>query len=368
MIRHIDLTKQYLLIQKEVDFVIKQIIQNHQFINGKPVEDFEKKFAKYLNVKYCLGVASGSDALEIAVRSLNLERNSEIIIPVNSYIAVAEAIINAGYKPIFCDCNINDFNLSANDLEQKITKKTKAIIVVHLYGAPADLDKIIKIAKKTNLKIIEDCAQSHGAKYKKKKVGSFGDLSIFSFFPGKNLGAYGDGGAIVSNKKTLIDKCRLIANHGQKNKNQHIIIGRNSRLDGIQAAILSVKLKYLNHWNKKRQLLARQYFKNLADIKEITLLKTYRNRVSVFHQFTIQAKKRNQLKKYLEDKNIETTVHYPKIIVDQPVFKNYKKQQKYLARDIAKTILNLPIGEHLEKKDINKVCQEIKRFYSKNLS
>ncbi len=366
MIKNIDLFKQYKSIKKDIDRTIYKVIKTTDFVNGKSTKEFEKKFAEYNNIKYCLGVNSGTDALEIAIKSFNFPKNSEIILPVNSFIATAEAISNNQLKPVFCDCNKNNYSISAKEIIQNINKKTVAIIIVHLYGYPVNINKIKKIAKKRKLKVIEDCAQAHGAKYKNKKVGTFFDVGTFSFYPGKNLGAYGDAGAIVSNNKKIYKKCSLIANHGREDKNEHIIIGRNSRLDGIQAAILKTKLKYLNKWISKRNLLAQEYFKNLKNLSQIKLPIINPKSLPSFHQFVIQAKKRDQLKLFLNKEQIETNIHYPKTITQQPAYKENKNYKN--AEFFAKNIISLPIGEHLKISDIKDICLQINKFYEKNFN
>jgi len=244
----LDLKLQYLSIKDEIDLAVSNVINNTAFIKGENVSNFEINFAKYQNAKYCIGVGNGTDALEIAIESLQLPKNSEIIVPANSFIASSEAVTRSGHKVIFCDCNNNNYTISIKSLKSKITDNTRAIIAVHLYGHPCDMDGIYNVIGTKNIKVIEDCAQAHGAEYKGKKIGSIGDISAFSFYPGKNLGAYGDGGAILTNNKELSQKCIMIANHGRIDKYDHQFEGRNSRLDGLQAAILNVKLKYLDIW------------------------------------------------------------------------------------------------------------------------
>lgn len=366
MIRNTDLFKQYIFIKEEVDKAVHEVIYATDFINGKSTKEFEKQFAEYNNVKYCLGVNSGTDALEIAIQSFDFPKNSEIILPVNSFIATAEAISNNQLKPVFCDCNKNNYSISEKEIIENINEKTVAIILVHLYGYPVNIDKIKKIVKKRKLKVIEDCAQAHGSKYRNKKVGTFFDVGAFSFYPGKNLGAYGDAGAIISNNKKIYKKCSLIANHGRENKNEHIIIGRNSRLDGIQAAILTTKLKYLNKWISKRNLLAREYSKNLKNLSQIKLPIINSKSLSSFHQFVVQAKKRDQLELFLNKEQIETNIHYPKTITQQPAFKENKHYKN--AEFFAKNIISLPIGEHLKISDIKYICSQIEKFYEKNFN
>ena len=231
MVKFLDLKSQYDSIKDEIDEAIKNVISETAFIGGKYVEQFEKEFAEFCQAKYCQGVANGTDALEIVIEALDLPKGSEIIVPANSFIASSESVTRSGHKVVFCDCDESNYTISIPSLKSKITPNTKAIIAVHLYGHPCDMDEILAIAKEHNLKVIEDCAQSHGAEYKGKRVGAIGDAGTFSFYPGKNLGAYGDGGAIVTNDKELATKCKMIANHGRIEKYNHEFEGRNSRLD-----------------------------------------------------------------------------------------------------------------------------------------
>lgn len=233
MIEFLDLNKQYHSIKEEIDSAIMAVIHESAFISGKYVEIFEKEFATYQVADYCVGVANGTDAIEIAIEALNLPNGSEIIVPANSFIASSEAITRSGHRVVFCDCDENNYTISIRSLKEKLTQKTRAVLAVHLYGHPCDMDKILSIASQNNLKVIEDCAQAHGAEYKGKKVGTIGDIATFSFFPSKNLGAYGDGGAILTNNAHLAEKCRMIANHGRIEKYNHKFEGRNSRLDGL---------------------------------------------------------------------------------------------------------------------------------------
>ena len=294
---------------------------------------------------------------------MDLPKSSEIIVPANSFIASAEAVTRVGHRVVFCDCDEN-YTISIKSLKEKITPKTKAIIAVHLYGHSCDMDRILKIAKEYNLKVIEDCAQAHGAEYKGKKVGGFGDIGTFSFYPGKNLGAYGDGGAIVTNNENLAKKCKMIANHGRIEKYNHEFEGRNSRLDGLQAAILSVKLKYLDNWINIRIKIADYYLKNLKDINDIILPKREKWAKQVYHLFVIRTKERDKLQKYLKENGIQTGIHYP---ISLPKLKAYKylnqDKENFFANMVDSELLSLPIGEHLSEDDLKKVVNAIKGFF-----
>ena len=341
---------------------IKYLIKNSNFVGGKEIKVFEKKFSKFVKSKYCVSLGNGTDALEIAIMSLNLKKGSEIIVPVNTWISTAEAVVNNGYKLVFCDINLNDYSLSLKDLKKKITTKTKAIIAVHLYGNPTNMFGLKKIVKKKNIKIIEDCAQAHGCKLNKKHVGTFGDIGTFSFFPGKNLGAFGDGGAIITNLKKISDYCLRARNHGALSKYDHHFPGRNSRLDTIQAGILNIKLKNFSHVIKKRNNNAKIYFKELSNIKQIKLFVLNKNNQHAFHQFVIRTSKRDQLKKYLKKNKIDTMIHYPYMLNELKFFPNGKNLIKSL--NLGKKILSLPISEEHSKKEIYFVIKKIKEFFN----
>lgn len=361
----LDLHKQTKKIEKKIINSIIKNIKKSSFINGPDKIEFEKKFSKYLGAKYCLGVANGTDALEIAIKTLKLQKGSEVIVPANTWISTAEAVLNNNLKVKFVDID-ETHNICIKDLKKKINKKTSAIIVVHLFGNPANLIELKKVSKKFSVKLIEDCAQSHGSKYNKKKTGTFGHISTFSFFPSKNLGCYGDGGCIVTNKKKLYIEAKKIANHGGLKKNQHTLIGRNSRLDNIQAGILKVKLTQLNKWIEIRKIQANIYKKYLKGVADIEFVKTIANSKSSNHLFVIKTKKRDELKNYLNKQKISTGIHYPTSLPQTPLFKSkhmfYCKKMN--AVKWSKNIISLPIGEHLTKKEIIKVCLSIKYFFN----
>ena len=363
MVKFLDLKSQYESIKNEIDEAIKNVINESAFISGKYVNQFEKEFAEYQQAKYCLGVANGTDALEIVIEALSLPKGSEIIVPANSFIASSESVTRSGHKVVFCDCDEHNYTISIPSLKSKITSNTKAIIAVHLYGHPCDMDEILSLSKKHNIKVIEDCAQSHGAEYKGKRVGAIGDAGTFSFYPGKNLGAYGDGGAIVTNNEELAKKCKMIANHGRIEKYNHEFEGRNSRLDGLQAAILSVKLKYLNKWTEARIKLAEYYLKNLKDLKGIVLPKRETWAKQVYHLFVIRTERRDELQQYLNDNSIQSGSHYP---IALPKLKAYdytsQTNEDFFANKSDIQLLSLPIGEHLIEQDLQKIIEIIISF------
>ena len=365
MIKFANLNLQIKNIRKKIFKSIYSTVDESSFVGGKNIKKFESNFKINHNANYCLGVANGTDALEIAIEALNLKKNSEVLVPVNSWVSTAEAVIRNNLKIKFVDTDKDTFLISIKDIKKKINKNTSAIIPVHLYGLPCDMTQIKKISKKYKLKIIEDCAQAHLSEYKKKKIGTFGDISCFSFFPGKNLGAMGDAGAILTNSQRLFKKCKMIANHGGLKKNSHLIVGRNSRLDNLQAGILNIKLKYLNKWTNQRIKNAKLYSKFLKNNDKIILpLKKINHIKHVYHLFVIKAQRRNQLKEYLEKNKIQTNIHYPKILSEVPAFKkNHKKNNFINAKKNSNEILSLPIGEHLLPKEIKKICNVINNFY-----
>jgi len=365
--RFLDLTFQYKKIKKEIDRAIKRVLDRGIFIGGEEVESLEKEIAKFCGLRYAISVNSGTDALFLSLKALGVGPEDEVITTPFTFIATAEVIAILGAKPVFVDIEPETFNIDPLKIEEKITKKTKAIIPVHLFGQIAEMDKVLKIAKKYKLYVIEDAAQAIGAEYKKKKAGSIGDLGCFSFFPSKNLGAYGDGGVIVTNNKKLADRIRLLKNHGSspKEKYLNLVLGTNSRLDTIQAAILRVKLKYLNKWNKKRAENAEYYSKKLKGIGDIITPVIVPNRTHIFHQYTIRTKYQNQLKEFLKEKNISTMIYYSLSLHFQPLFGylNYRKGNFPEAEKAAKEVLSLPIYPELSKKDQDYIIRKIKDFY-----
>lgn len=365
MIKFLDLASQYHAIKPEIDQTIQAIIEESAFIGGKYVADFEKAFADYANVKYCVGVANGTDAIEIAIEALALPPGSEIIVPANSFIASSEAITRQGHKVVFADAEPESYVLSIEDVKKRITSKTKAIIAVHLYGHPCDMDALAELAHKHGLYLIEDCAQAHGAEYKGKKVGGIGHVASFSFYPGKNLGAYGDGGAITTNDESLAIKCRMIANHGRIAKYDHVFEGRNSRLDALQAGILAVKLKHLPNWTEQRIKLADYYTIQFQDVTQITLPVRQTWAKQVYHLYVIRTAKREALKEYLESNGIQTGIHYP---IALPKLKAYEytnqAHEPMFANQSDTTLLSLPIGEHLTIEDVDVVIKTIKKFFA----
>jgi dTDP-4-amino-4,6-dideoxygalactose transaminase len=365
MIPLVDLNAQYRSIKREIDKAIKNCISEGNFIKGKAVADFEIAFAEYIGINYCMGCGNGTDALEIILTALNIGTDDEVIVPALTWIATAEAVNNVGAEPVFIDVNPDNYTIDWTKIEDKITKKTKAIIPVHLYGCPADMNEISVLAEKYNLYVIEDCAQAHGAEYYGKRVGSFGIASAFSFFPSKNLGAFGDGGAVVTNNKDLADKARKISNHGQLNeKHMHFIIGRNSRMDTIQASVLNVKLKYLNEWNQKRREVASFYFSRLKGNNHFFLPYSEQFKTHVYHLFVIRCEEREKIIDLLDVKKVSWGIHYPKPIpfLDPYKYKNHKSEDFPVANRITSEIISIPIYPEITEKQLEIICKLLIKY------
>ncbi len=366
----VDLKAQYKSIKGSMDRAIFNVITNAHFIHGSEVVEFEKKFADYLGASQCIAVNSGTEALILGIRALNLKPGDEVIVPVNTFIASALGITENNLRPVFVDMDPDDYGISLKDLKRKISKKTRAIIVVHLYGKPDKLNEINKIIKESgqNIYLIEDACQAHGAMYHGEKVGTTGIFSAFSYYPGKNLGAYGDGGAIVTNDDDLARKYGMLREYGQKVKYYHDSLGVNSRLDTIQAAVLLVKLTHLDVWNKKRQGLAEYYNKQLNSLASmVSTPKDFSDRKSVYHVYLVEVDKRDELLKYLNDHGIQALIHYPIPLHLQKAFDylGYKKGDFPNAEKSAGRILSLPMYPELTKKQIDYVVSTIQKFYDK---
>lgn len=357
----------FLPMEKELDSELRaafeRVYKRSWYIEGVEDENFENAFAKFCNVNGCVGVGNGLDALMLSLKALGVGVGDEVIVPSNTYIATALAVTYVGATPVFVEPDIRTFNIDPTKIEQAITKKTKVIMPVHLYGQPCDMDPIINIAKKHGLYIVEDCAQAHGAIYKDKKVGSFGDAAGFSFYPGKNLGALGDAGAAVSNNKELITKIRALGNYGSDYKYHHIYQGNNSRLDEMQAAFLAAKLPHLERMNEERRRIASKYMEGIRNPKVI-LPYVIDGVVPVWHIFAIRSEKRDELQKYLEKKGIGTNKHYPIPIHLQECYKDLKLQKGDfpIAEEISDTQLSLPMYYGMEEDQINYVIDMLNEF------
>lgn len=351
-------------IRTQIDDAFQSVMDSNYFIQGQACTKFEKEFAEYCGVKYCIGVGNGLDALVLILRAMEIGTGDEVIVPSNTYIATALAVSYVGATPIFVEPDINTFNIAPALIEEKIDERTKAIIAVHLQGRPADMDAINAIAKKHNLKVIEDAAQAHGARYKGNMVGSLGDAAGFSFYPGKNLGALGDGGCVTTNNKEIADKVRALGNYGSDYKYHHIYKGVNSRLDEMQAAFLSVKLKQLDKWNSERRRIAARY---LSEIKNplITLPKASSEEYEhVYHVFVIRCKERDRLEAYLNENGIGTLKHYPIPMHLQDAYADLEMREGDLpiAEEISKTVLSIPMFYGMTDEQIGFVTMMINQF------
>ena len=369
----VDLKSQYQSIQPEIDSVISEVISKTAFIGGAYVNSFEKSFADFCNVKHCVGVGNGTDALFIALRVLGIGKGDEVLVPANSFIATSEAVTLTGARVAFVDVNPRTYNMDPGRLEDYLKKRAKsrpkAVIPVHLYGQPADMDPVLSLADQYGLKVIEDAAQAHGAHYKGRQVGSIGHVACFSFYPGKNLGAYGDGGAIVTNDDEFAIKARMYANHGRIDKYDHQVEGVNSRLDGLQAAILGVKLKHLPEWTEMRRKNAYLYNRYLKDTGLITPAEIDGVK-AVYHLYVVRMKKalRNKLQDYLGTKGISTGIHYPIALPNLRAYTYLKHTGEDFpeATEASQEILSLPMYPELTEDQILYISKNIGDFFAEN--
>ncbi len=369
----VDLMGQYKKIKDEVDKNIIESIESGRLINGPIVKEFSKNLKKYLNVNYVVPCANGTDALQIAFMALDLKPGDEVICPAWTYVATAEAAAILGLTPIMCDVDINTFNVTADNIEPHITKKTKAIVPVHLYGQSCEMDSIVELAKKYNLKVVEDNAQAIGCKYSSSKngvnfTGTIGDIGTTSFYPSKNLGAYGDGGAIFTNDPDLAEKIYLAANHGQNKRYHHKIIGCNSRLDSIQAEILNVKLKYLDSYNNNRNKMAQIYNEGFKKIDELQTPSVIKKSTHVYHQYTLKVltpNKRDLLKNYLSENNIPSMIYYPIPLYKQDAFKQFVNKDFSLENTeyLAENVISLPIHTEIENSHQDYIIEMVTNFF-----
>ena len=359
-----NLKKQYKRIEKDILTQIKEVLESSQFILGKKVEELENKLKEFCETKYAVAVSSGTDALLLSLLAINIKPGDEVITTPFTFIATAEVISLIGASPVFVDIDENTYNINPNLIEEKITQKTKAIIPVSLYGQPADMDEIKEIAKNYKLPVIEDAAQSFGAEYKGLKSCNLSDIGCTSFFPAKPLGCYGDGGAAFTNNEKIYEKMKSLRVHGQIKRYHHKYIGINGRLDTIQAAILLEKLKIFPDEIEKRNNIAMLYKKNLKNNKNIILPYIKNDRKSVWAQFSIRCKKRDDLKEYLSKNGIPTAIHYPKPLHLQECFSylGYKKGDFPVSEKIANEILSLPMNPYLDNEEIKFICDVINSF------
>jgi len=369
----LDLKGQYRKIKVEIDSAIQQVLNSTNFINGKEVAEFEKNLANYLNSKYVIACANGTDALQIAMMALELKPGDEVIVPAFTYAATAEVVGLLGLVPVLVDVDLNTFNIKIEDIEPSITKKTKAIVPVHLFGQCSDMERIMEIASRYNLYVVEDNAQALGAKYrysngKEIHAGIIGHIGCSSFFPTKNLGCYGDGGALFTQDKELAGRIRMVTDHGQKVKYYHDIIGCNSRLDTIQAAVLNIKLKHLSEYSAARYSFAQRYKELLKSVEGIVVPEEAKNTTHVYHQFTLQVKdRRAELKQYLADNGIPSMIYYPMSLNNQRAFERISKIRVQLSNSeyLANHVLSLPMHTELKDEDQVTICKAISDFYKR---
>ncbi|MEK7616891.1 MAG: DegT/DnrJ/EryC1/StrS family aminotransferase [Patescibacteria group bacterium] len=363
----VDLSYQYQKIKLKIDDSLYKIFSKGDFILGEEVEKFEKEFARFCKVKYCVGVASGTDAILLSLHAMGVGAGDEVITVPNTFVATVFPIVILGAKPVLSEIDSETYQMDPKVLEKAISKKTKVIIPVHLYGIPAPMDKIMKIARSHNLFVLEDACQAHGSMLNGKKCGSFGDMAAFSFYPAKNLGAAGDGGAVVTNNKDLAQRIKVLRNMGQQKKYHHTERGYNSRLDTLQAAILRAKLRYLDTWNKQRRGLATLY-KELLEGLPLVLPKERDGTVSNYHLFVVRSKKRDVLLEYLKRKGVFCGIHYPIPIHMQKSLNDldYKKGAFPITELYAKEIISLPMYPGLRTEEIEYICSLIQKFFKGN--
>ncbi len=351
-------------IRNELDEAYRRVLERSSFIQGEECEAFEREFASYCGAKYCVGVASGLDAIYLLLKALGIKMGDEVIIPSNTFIATALAVSYAGAVPVLVEPEIETYNIDPNQIEEAITEKTRAIIAVHLQGRAADMDAIQKIAERHQLVLVEDAAQAHGAAYKGKKVGTLSDGAAFSFYPGKNLGALGDGGGIVTNSKILADKLRALGNYGSDYKYHHIYKGVNSRLDEMQAAFLRVKLRNLDRWNLGRQKIAERYLNEIDNPRIQLPLANSREYGHIYHIFAIRCEKREELERYLNGKGICTVKHYPVPLHMQKAYEDlgFLKGSLPIAEEISRTILSIPMFYGMASDEVTYVIESLNTF------
>lgn len=357
----VDLGWQYRELKQQIDHAVLEIFAQGAFIQGKAVQEFEEAFSHYLGVKHCVTCANGTDALEIVFQAMGIGRGDEVIVPANTFVATAEAVMNVGATPIFCDCEATYFCIDPSKIEALISPRTKAIVPVHLYGQAAALQEIGEIATRRNIPLIEDSAQAQGTTYQGRKVGSVGRAATFSFYPAKNLGAFGDAGAIVTSDTELAQRCRMIANHGGLRKYEHQVVGRNSRLDTIQAAVLNIKLRRLDEWNALRRAAATRYAE-LLNALPLVIPIARANTQHIYHLFVIQIEQREKIISHLTQRKIATGIHYPDALTALPVFSQMRPPdaQVEVATGLQHHILSLPMFPGITDAHINLVVDALR--------
>lgn len=360
----VDLKAQYQTIAAEVDAAMRRVVADADFILGKDVELFEEEFARYCEATYAVGVDSGISALELALRAFGIGEGDEVITVSHTFIATVSAISFTGARPVFVDVDSKTYMMDASQIEAALTPRTKAILPVHLYGQPADMDEILAIARKHHLVVIEDACQAHGARYKGKRVGALGDAGCFSFYPGKNLGAYGDGGMLVTNNAEVAEKVRMLRNYGQREKYHHVFLAYNRRLDTLQAAVLRVKLRHLDDWNAARQRAARLYDEWLKDVDGVVTPYAATDRTHVYHLYVIQHPRRDALLSALRAQGVSAGLHYPTPVHLQPCYASLGVPRGSLpvTEALASRIVSLPMFPEITREQVQHVCQQIQRL------
>jgi dTDP-4-amino-4,6-dideoxygalactose transaminase len=354
----VDLGTQYQSMKDQIDNAIKNVINETAFIGGKYVTAFEEEYAAYIGSKHCIGVGNGTDGLYLAMKALDIGPQDEVIVPANTFIGTSEAVSMTGARVVFADCDPQTYTVTTETIGRAITPKTKAVIPVHLYGNPAPVLELREFADQKKLFLIEDAAQAHGAEYKDKRIGTFGHAAVFSFYPGKNLGAYGDAGCVVTNDDNLAKKIRMLANHGRVKKYDHEFEGQNSRLDGLQAAILSVKLKHLDRWTKQRRDLAKRYCKKLESLPVALPVET-KGGTHVYHLFVIRLNNRESVREYLESNGVKTGIHYPISLPELKAYRHLNLDMKNFpnSKEFAGEVLSLPMFPEMTEEQLDYICR-----------
>ena len=365
----IDLRAQYRAIRAEVDEAIRRVLESSAFILGREVEAFERAFAEYVGARECVGVSNGTAAIQLALAACGVRPGDEVIVPANTFFATAEAVSTAGATPVFVDCDPATCNIDAGKIEAAVTERTRAVIPVHLYGQPADLDAVFEVARRHDLIVVEDAAQAHGARYKGRRVGALGRAGCFSFYPGKNLGAYGEGGAVVTDDPEVARRVRMLRDHGSERKYRHELVGYNFRLEGIQGAVLGVKLKYLDGWNELRRAHAARYRELLAPLEDAGALALPREAPyaeHVYHLFVVQTEARDALQRYLSSAGVQTGIHYPVPVHLQPAYAplGHKEGDFPRAEAQARRVLSLPMFAELTGWQLKYVADAVSDFYA----
>lgn len=360
----VDLVGQYVEIRGEIDAAISTVLEQASFIGGDPVRRFEDNFSKYLGVSHCIGVGNGTDAIEIVLEGLGLPAGSEVIVPAASFIASSEAVTRAGFRVVFADVLPDIYVLDPSDVARRITGRTSAILGVHLFGHPCPMEELSDIARSHGLALIEDAAQAHGSESGGGRVGGLGVAATFSFYPGKNLGAYGDAGAITTNDDALAHRTRMIANHGRISKYDHEFEGRNSRLDSLQAAVLDVKLRHLEVWTERRRALAARYAEGLAGIGGLQLPVERTGSRHVYHLYVVRLDRRDELASYLFERGISTGIHYPHSLPSLQAYAGHPQQgEAFFADEMARTVLSLPMADSIRGEQVDRVIDAVRNFF-----